>query len=103
MIYLVNRFLGHKQLDTTMVCAKVTDSKMSSALNGVFSSLHYEGVQTQVQTTQLPVRNVRSFQQEDPLIEEKKNIISQMTTGNITKEECQPKLGEIQEMTEFIG
>jgi integrase len=101
-IYLVNRFLGHKQLDTTMVYAKITDSKMSSALNDVFSSLHYDGVQSPVQSNQLPVRNVQSFQQEDPLIEEKKKIISQMTAGEITKEECQQKLNDLQEFESYV-
>ena len=37
-IYAVNRFLGHKQLDTTMVYAKMNDKKMKSILGDVFGS-----------------------------------------------------------------
>jgi integrase len=39
-IYAVNQFLGHKQLDTTMVYAKITDTKMRNTISSVFSSLH---------------------------------------------------------------
>lgn len=40
-IYAVNRFLGHKQLDTTTIYAKMTDVKMKSVISSVFGSLHY--------------------------------------------------------------
>lgn len=40
-IYAVNRFLGHKQLDTTTIYAKMTDSKLKNTLSSVFASLHY--------------------------------------------------------------
>lgn len=37
-IYAVNRFLGHKQLDTTMVYAKMNDKKMRTILSDIYSS-----------------------------------------------------------------
>ena len=40
-IYAVNRFLGHNQLDTTTVYAKITEAKMKNTLSTVFASLHY--------------------------------------------------------------
>ena len=40
-IYVVNRFLGHNQLDTTAVYAKVIDTKMKTSIASVFNSLHY--------------------------------------------------------------
>jgi hypothetical protein len=39
-IYAVNRFLGHKQLDTTMVYAKMTDKKMKDMVSRVHASQH---------------------------------------------------------------
>jgi len=36
-IYAVNRFLGHKQLDTTMVYAKMTDTKMKRIVEDIFT------------------------------------------------------------------
>jgi len=36
-IFAVNRFLGHKQLDTTMVYAKITDTKMKRIIEDIFT------------------------------------------------------------------
>jgi integrase len=40
-IYAVNRFLGHNQLDTTAIYAKMIDTKMKNTISDVFASLHY--------------------------------------------------------------
>ncbi|MBN1176007.1 site-specific integrase [Candidatus Woesearchaeota archaeon] len=40
-IYAVKEFLGHEQVDTTTVYAKMTESKMRGVIASVFSSLHY--------------------------------------------------------------
>ena len=40
-IYAVNRFLGHNQLDTTTVYAKMTEAKMKNTITKVFASLHF--------------------------------------------------------------
>lgn len=40
-IFIVNKFLGHADLDTTAVYAKVIDSKMKTSISSVFNSIHY--------------------------------------------------------------
>jgi integrase len=40
-IYAVKEFLGHESVDTTMVYAKMTETKMRGIVSSVFSSLHY--------------------------------------------------------------
>jgi integrase len=40
-IYAVKEFLGHESVDTTMVYAKMTETKMRTVISSVFSSLHY--------------------------------------------------------------
>jgi integrase len=40
-IYVVNRFLGHRQIDTTTVYARMTDAKLKNTLSSVFASLQY--------------------------------------------------------------
>lgn len=38
-IYIVNRLLGHRQLDTTIVYAKMTDAKRKNTIEAVFAPL----------------------------------------------------------------
>ncbi len=40
-IYAVKEFLGHESVDTTMIYAKMTESKMRGVISSVFESLHY--------------------------------------------------------------
>jgi len=40
-IYAVKEFLGHEEVNTTMIYAKMTETKMRGVVSSVFSSLHY--------------------------------------------------------------
>jgi integrase len=109
-IYLVNQFLGHKQLDTTMVYAKLTPIKMTKAINKAFSCLeenYVSGRHIQVQQPIIEAKpEPKPIQQVDHtqsmLLAEKKRIISQMSAGEITREECQHMLENIKDVSSFI-
>lgn len=53
-IYAVNQFLGHKQLDTTTVYAKITCKKMRKAVNSVFNRSSGSYTQPRPQTIVTP-------------------------------------------------
>lgn len=88
-IYAVNRFLGHNQLDTTTIYAKMTEAKMKNTISKVFASLHFNYHDGQ----HLPIPEpVRPSVQSQPVVQASVNsplqlLEMQFVNGDISETE----------------
>jgi integrase len=87
-IYIVNRLLGHRQLDTTMVYAKMTDAKRKNTIETVFAllSCNYENGMHLINPE--PVKRTAQSQQVIPAnIEPIKLLELQFVNGETSEDE----------------
>tara|TARA_Y100000034_G_scaffold126224_1_gene177145 strand:+ start:124 stop:1209 length:1086 start_codon:yes stop_codon:yes gene_type:complete len=89
-IYAVNRFLGHNQLDTTTIYAKMIDVKMKSTISSVFASLHYNYHDGQHLPNPQPVKS--NVTQSQPVVQTSVNsplqlLETQFINGDISEDE----------------
>lgn len=109
-VALTQAFLGHRQIDTTMVYAKLTPTRAKKAITESWAPYEYGYKNGQLR---IPVKKQEEIEKEvvkeipvdktkDMLLSEKQRIIQEMSKGNITREECQKMLKDIQEVSGFI-
>ncbi len=109
-VALTQAFLGHKQIDTTMVYAKLTPTRAKKAIGQTWSSNEYEykngqlkvPAQKQEVVEKEVVKEKPTDRTKDMLLAEQQRIIQEMGKGNITRDECQRMLNDIKEVSGFI-
>jgi len=94
-IFAVNRFLGHKQLDTTMVYAKITDTKMKRIVEDIFTpNLNNETLSPNHQSIKTSPQQQRISANADPI----QFLKLQYANGEIDEDEFLRRIKTLQSL-----